>query len=187
MARIPYWPTLTVLCMAAAALPAHAQFWADKDEVKSIMADCGGPDLPAGSIDECLERACLADETNPSRQLQTLEAQLERRLDTAGDGPAPSAAGAPRSLPAPAATTAPPANTGTSAAEASPEEVQGNDPPVPNEKGASANDASSNAATPDAPPAEMSGADDDPPPPMDDGDDDNSGPPDEAPAAPHAH
>ncbi len=192
MARITYWSTLTVLCTVAAALPAHAQFWApalswfDGDNAASVMADCGQLDLPDDSVDRCLERARLVDESHPSPQLQTLEVQLERRADTADDGPASSAADAPRSLRAPpAATQALPATTGAGATAASPDDASDDDPPVPDDKGASKKDDSPDAAAPAPPQDEVSGADDEVPS-VDDGDDDDSDAPATASAAPHA-
>jgi len=49
------------------------------DDATSIMADCGGSNLPASAIDSCLERVRVLDETDPSAELQSLEARLEER------------------------------------------------------------------------------------------------------------
>jgi hypothetical protein len=44
-----------------------------------VLADCGSADLADSQVDSCLERARVLDETDPSPQLQSLEAQLEQR------------------------------------------------------------------------------------------------------------
>jgi hypothetical protein len=49
------------------------------DNAGAVLADCAAPDLPNSAIDSCLERVRVLDETDPSPQLQSLEAQLEQR------------------------------------------------------------------------------------------------------------
>jgi hypothetical protein len=58
------------------------------DDIKTLVAECGGPDVKSADIDSCLERARVLGEENPSPQLQTLTASLERlaeRTDTDND------------------------------------------------------------------------------------------------------
>ena len=73
MIRIVKWSILAGL--AAVALPGAA--WAD-DDIKSLVADCGGANVKADEIDSCLERARVLGEDSPSPQLQALTASLER-------------------------------------------------------------------------------------------------------------
>jgi hypothetical protein len=62
--------------LAAVALSGSAA-WAD-DDIKTLVADCGGTNVKADDIDSCLERARVLGEDNPSPQLQSLTARLER-------------------------------------------------------------------------------------------------------------
>jgi hypothetical protein len=89
------------LVLSAGAGP--AAFAADDTE-SAVLADCTAADLPASTVDSCLERARVLDETNPSPQLESLEAQLQER-ESGHRG----ASGRPRSLqaqdnPAPSTT-----------------------------------------------------------------------------------
>jgi hypothetical protein len=52
---------------------------ADDSEPARLIAECGAADLPQASVDSCLERARVLDETEPSAQLQSVERQLEKR------------------------------------------------------------------------------------------------------------
>ena len=52
---------------------------ADEGEAAKLVSECGAADLPQGSLDSCLERVRVLEETDPSPQLQTLEASLEQR------------------------------------------------------------------------------------------------------------
>ena len=76
MTRMAFWSYLSALMLSAVALPARAQ----QDSFDSVMADCGGS-IPPRVVDSCLERVRVLDETNPSPQLQSLEAQLSRRAE----------------------------------------------------------------------------------------------------------
>lgn len=67
------WLTVPLLCIWPVAANA-----AD-DDVARLMSECGVADLPQASVDGCLERVRVLEETNPSPQLQTLEASLEQR------------------------------------------------------------------------------------------------------------
>lgn len=77
-----------VFVLAAVPLAASA---ADK-ETDSVLADCGPSGLSTATVDSCLERIRVLDETNPSPALQSLEAKLEEqksgpRHDAAASGP----------------------------------------------------------------------------------------------------
>jgi len=52
---------------------------ADDGEVAKVIAECGAADLPQASLDSCIERVRVLEETEPSPRLQTLEASLEQR------------------------------------------------------------------------------------------------------------
>ncbi|HEX3665858.1 MAG TPA: hypothetical protein VHU23_11560 [Rhizomicrobium sp.] len=52
---------------------------AAEDNASAVLSDCSAPDLPQSAMDSCLERVRVLDETDPSAQLQSLEAQLEQR------------------------------------------------------------------------------------------------------------
>jgi hypothetical protein len=65
-----------LLFLSAAAAPAVL---AAEDQTSSVLADCGSGDLPYSQVDSCLERVRVLDETDPSPQLESLEAQLESR------------------------------------------------------------------------------------------------------------
>jgi hypothetical protein len=74
--------------VAAVALSGGAWAAEDDDGLKSLMADCGGPNVKPDDIDSCLERARVLGEDSPSPQLQSLTARLERlaeRGDTDND------------------------------------------------------------------------------------------------------
>lgn len=73
MKRILFWPSSTILLLGILVLPACGQ-----DTVESVIADCSGH-IPREKVDSCLERARVFDETNPSPDLQALEAQLQQR------------------------------------------------------------------------------------------------------------
>lgn len=52
---------------------------ADDSETAKLVSECGSSELPQASVDSCLERVRVLEETEPSAKLQTLEANLERR------------------------------------------------------------------------------------------------------------
>jgi len=58
--------------------------WAD-DDIKALVADCGGQNVKADDIDSCLERARVMGEENPSPELQSLTARLERMAERGDD------------------------------------------------------------------------------------------------------
>ncbi len=68
---------VSLLLVLSAITPQTAS--AAEDNASAVLADCTMPDLPAAAVDSCLERVRVVDETNPSPQLQSLEAQLEQR------------------------------------------------------------------------------------------------------------
>jgi hypothetical protein len=74
------------ICVLSLGASAQA---AGPDSADAVLADCGGAALPRSAVDSCLERARILDETNPSPQLQSLEAQLSRQAE--GRAPAPPA------------------------------------------------------------------------------------------------
>jgi hypothetical protein len=65
--------------LAAFALSGGAA-WAD-DDIKALVAECGGANVKADDIDSCLERARVLGEDSPSPQLQSLTASLERMAE----------------------------------------------------------------------------------------------------------
>ena len=67
------WLIAPVLCVWPLAASA------DDSEAARLIAECGAEDLPHGSLDSCLERVRILDETEPSAQLQSLEGRLEKR------------------------------------------------------------------------------------------------------------
>ena len=92
MTRLGLAGSLTVVLLASAA-PALAA--AGDDTEAEVMRDCGGSRLPRDQVSSCLERARVLDQSAPSPQLQSLEAQLEQRVragssdDDAGPPPPP--------------------------------------------------------------------------------------------------
>jgi hypothetical protein len=52
---------------------------ADDNEVAKLIVECGAEDLPQASLDSCLERVRVLEETEPSAQLQSVEGRLEKR------------------------------------------------------------------------------------------------------------
>jgi hypothetical protein len=67
------WLIVSLLCL----WPLSAS--ADDGDVAKVISECGAPDLPQASVDSCLERVRVLEETQSSSQLQTLEAGLEQR------------------------------------------------------------------------------------------------------------
>ena len=100
-----FWPIALLLCV----WPLGAS--ADDNEAAKLISECSAQDLPQRSVDSCLERARVLEETEPSTGLQSLEAALARR---AGRGPsgistarAEPAAAPPAGPPSPAAAPLP--------------------------------------------------------------------------------
>ena len=59
-------------------------FWpmganAESGDAANLVTECGALDLPQATLDSCLERVRVREETDPSPQLQALEASLEQR------------------------------------------------------------------------------------------------------------
>lgn len=52
---------------------------ADDSDAARLIAECSAPALPPASLDSCLERVRVLEETEPSSGLQALEASLEQR------------------------------------------------------------------------------------------------------------
>ena len=113
MRNTTLWPAVLLL-LAAMSTPAVAQDSSqDAAATNHILADCGQPKLSGDALDSCLERVRVREETNPSPELQSLEAKLELRErqspeatnSAAGTGQSAAEAGAP------AAGTSPGLNT----------------------------------------------------------------------------
>src|SRR5690348_129019 len=68
-----FWLIVPLLCL----WPLSAS--ADDGEVTKVLSECGAADLPQASLDSCIERVRVLEETEPSSRLQTLEASLEQR------------------------------------------------------------------------------------------------------------
>lgn len=173
MAHRAFWPIVATLAVVG-GLPAHAGLFGNDDTLQSVTADCGSPDLPVDSIGSCLERVRVLSETDPSPQLEALEAQIERRADEAEDGTTAPSKSAPKVLPGTAVTNSP---TQSPAADPPP-------PVQPQADHSPAEKANPYAASPAAtaeigPPAEIDGDDD--APPVEDNADQTDSPP-----APHA-
>ena len=78
MAKRTVWPAY-LFSLAMVGAPAVAQNAQGEDDATRILADCGHPGLDSAALDSCLERVRVMEETTPSSQLQSLEADLERR------------------------------------------------------------------------------------------------------------
>ena len=100
MNRLAGWTAFAALAAFALTGSAYA---ADDDDLKALIADCGGANVKVDDIDSCLERARVLGEDSPSPQLQSLTARLERLAERNDDnadlsktysvGPTPSVAG----------------------------------------------------------------------------------------------
>ena len=98
--RMAWQSLLAILVLSGAGSRALAA--SHDNDVAQLMSECGAPDLVNTAVDSCLERVRVVDETNPSPQLQSLEARLDERKSgmharTNGTQPRP-AAGQPRSV-----------------------------------------------------------------------------------------
>lgn len=176
MAQRAFWPIVAALAVVSATLPAHAGLFGDDDTLQSVTADCGRPDLPIDSIDSCLERVRVLSETDPSPQLEALEAQIERRADDAEDGTTAPAKPAPKVLPGTAVTNSPAESPATDPPPAQP---QADHAPAPVATGNPYTTDRAATAEND-PPAEIDG--DDEAPPVEGKNDDRADPP----PTPHA-
>ena len=75
--RMAWQSIAAILFVSGATSPALAA--SRGDDVAQVIAECGASDLADAAVGPCLERVRVVDETNPSPQLQSLEAQLEER------------------------------------------------------------------------------------------------------------
>jgi hypothetical protein len=82
MNRLAKWTALAALAVFALNGSAYA---ADDDDLKALIADCGGANVTPDDIDSCLERARVLGEDSPSPQLQSLTARLERLAERNDD------------------------------------------------------------------------------------------------------
>jgi hypothetical protein len=71
----PLYTALSFLLLFAGAPAALSA----EDSASAVLSDCGSAVLPDSQVDSCLERVRVLDETDPSLQLQGLEAKLEQR------------------------------------------------------------------------------------------------------------
>ena len=58
-------------------IPPFCASAAEDTDASRLIAECSASDLPQSSIDSCLERVRVREETDPSSELQSLEATLE--------------------------------------------------------------------------------------------------------------
>jgi hypothetical protein len=87
------WACVAMALAAGGAAPASA---APQDgDSGGLMTECGGIDLPDSVVDLCLERVRVREETDPTPELQSLEARLEQRAA----GRTESVQAAPRASP----------------------------------------------------------------------------------------
>lgn len=100
MAQVAYWSVLVAIAFGVLTSSGDARAGDNKEALRDLLADCGGPSVSPSDIDGCLERAREIDETSPSPQLQSLLAKLERQAEDADSDDS-----SPRS-----AVDAPPAN-----------------------------------------------------------------------------
>lgn len=75
--RMAWQSLLAILVLSGPTSRALAA--AHDNDVAQLMSECGAPDLADTAVDSCLERVRVVDETNPSPQLQSLEARLDER------------------------------------------------------------------------------------------------------------
>jgi hypothetical protein len=160
--------SLVLVAGALGAVPAQAGLFGDDDTLQSLLADCGGKDLPADSIDSCLERAHALEETEPSTTLQSLAARLERRADAVSDGTTFPEIGDDHEV------RAEPGSSGTH--DVAPQERDGDVLPTPVEKEISGDTGSASPDVTTAERPEETKSDDDPPP-VEDDDGDETPPP----------
>jgi hypothetical protein len=76
--------------LLASAVPAFAA--PGDDTPAEVMRDCGGASLPRDQVSSCLERARVIDQSDPSAEMESLEAKLEQRVKAEPEddvGPAP--------------------------------------------------------------------------------------------------
>ncbi len=108
--------------LALAALPAAVR--AQQAAPDTLLSDCGRQGLTSDAIDSCLERVRVREETAPSPDLQSLEAQLEQ--EAKGEA-APSSASAGTGYPVASSVETPPAGTqgSTEQATAQPRALSG--------------------------------------------------------------
>jgi len=72
MSRIAL-PVFAALLIAGTAYAAQAP-----DSAASVLKDCSADNLPPDTVDACLERARVLDESSPTPALQSLEVKLSQ-------------------------------------------------------------------------------------------------------------
>jgi hypothetical protein len=73
MRRAAFLGSASLIFVSCAALPACGQ----QDETQAVLTQCSNP--APRDVDSCLERARVLDETNPTKEVQALVAQLIQR------------------------------------------------------------------------------------------------------------
>ena len=147
MRHTAFWSWSPVLLAGLLSLPACGQ----QDSPEAVAAECSGP-IPREKVDDCLERARVIDETNPSAPLQSLEAQLELRArhhEMAQGGPPPGYG------PPPQQAYGPPRGLGPQQGDESNQPPPGYEDQMPHDQG---------GPLPDEPPPDMHMGDQAPPP-----------------------
>jgi hypothetical protein len=83
--RIACVPALAALLLAA--LPAPAQIYSldGKEAMSKLKADCSALNMEEDKVQSCLARAQALGETNPSPELDAIQAKLEERASQAFD------------------------------------------------------------------------------------------------------
>ena len=79
---------IRVLCcgIAIAAMAGMTTACADPEkQIDELYARCGGPDLPAKAVDDCLGRVERMQTVHPSARLADLHRQLERKAEPADE------------------------------------------------------------------------------------------------------
>lgn len=138
------------------------------------MSECSAPDIPAASVDSCLERVRILEETESSPDLVGLEARLEARVaaDHEPVGPVPAGSGVVEVQPYSAAPAGAGYGSGspdqTAAAQSAtgvPRSLESEGPPAVPPADAAAGDDGEGAAIPnDEAPADANATADNPPP-----------------------
>ncbi len=83
MTRIAFLGSASLIILSCAALPACGQ----QDETQAVLTQCSDPS--PRDLDTCLERARVAEETNPTPELQALVGKLIQEQARASEPPPP--------------------------------------------------------------------------------------------------
>ncbi|MGH6887938.1 MAG: hypothetical protein ACREHF_01870 [Rhizomicrobium sp.] len=164
----------TIRLLPAVVLFLSGAAWAAEtgpDTTSAVMSDCSSPGLSAASVDSCLERVRILEETDSAPGLASLEARLEARVaqdhEPVGPVPAGSAAVEVRPYAAPGSpdANAGPAEEARQTATDAPRTLQTEEPPAPSaDDSAAGNTAQDRVAPDDQAPDDWGAAADSPPP-----------------------